>query len=150
VATGRSAGIGEESGTGSTATKGETSVLVEEAEDVEVAGVLGYGGSSSSPRAASVFAAGGAPMGGLHSPSPFSPLLLLLRRAGGAEGDNSPEAARVGSPGGRGQLLIAAGNAGARGRCGCAGGGCSRIAMAAMTGVSRFGTGVSQSGKERG
>jgi hypothetical protein len=70
VATGRSAGVDEEVGMGSTTTKGKTVALVEEAGDAEVAGVLGYGGSSSSSQAAPVFAAGGAPSDGSPPPSP--------------------------------------------------------------------------------
>jgi hypothetical protein len=90
-----------------------------------VTGVLGFRGSGSS-QAAPGFAAGSAPSGGLRSSSPLP--LLILRRVVVWTADESPKAARVGSPWmRRRRLLIGEARRGARGRTRCSG--CPRSAL---------------------
>jgi hypothetical protein len=91
-----------------------------------VTGVLGFRGSGSSSQAAPGFAAGSAPSGGLRSSSPLP--LLILRRVVVWTADESPKAARVGSPWmRRRRLLIGEARRGARGRTRCSG--CPRSAL---------------------
>jgi hypothetical protein len=122
VAFGRSEGIGEGAERVSLATKVMAAARVEEVGDVEVASALCDGRSSSSSRAAPVFAAIDAPSDGLRSSSPFSPPSPSPASKRCGQGRISPKAARVGSSrGAAAAATYSGGRAGAHGRRGCAG-----------------------------
>jgi hypothetical protein len=122
VASGRSEGIGEGAERGSSTTKVMAAVRVEGVGDVEVAGTLCDGRSSSSSRAAPVFAANDAPLDGLRSSSPFSPPSPSPASGRCGQGRVSPKAARVGSSRGAAAVATYSGRrARAHGRRGCAG-----------------------------